>query len=69
MFPYPKKVLDAVFPSPRDIMDAGKRPLESASAPLGQKKPSCKDFERHGISIWLEGLLNLPEILNEWEVD
>jgi hypothetical protein len=46
MFSYLKKVLDAVFPSPRDTMDAEKRPLVSASAPLGRKKPSCQYFEK-----------------------
>jgi hypothetical protein len=32
------------LPSPRGIMDAEKRPLESGSAPLGRKKSSCQHF-------------------------
>ncbi len=50
------------FSSPRDIMDAEKRPLESGSAPLGRRSHLANISKRHGISIWEYEVGGFPSI-------
>ena len=73
MFSYLKKVLDAVFPSPQDIIGRGEKAIRVNFCATGPEETILPIF-RNGMefpsgNIKLEGSLNLPEILNEWEVD
>jgi hypothetical protein len=72
MFPYLKKVLDTVFPS-HGTYGRGEKAIESQALRHWAKRSHLanisKSMEFPSGNIKWKVRLNLPENLNEWEVD